>query len=338
MPSLLLLALLTLAAPMQSVEETELRVDTTSERLVEVIKEGLRKTEPSANVVRRKTGETLFDGSYDWHSNLFAHWALLTHARENDDEELRQWVLEPLTDEALDQERARLAEVETERLATFPYDQAWLLLLLAEIPRHRDVSETTSDFRLEVETRLIDWLAEAKFPENDNPKVLDGRGIIGWYRSWAFTWYQVMRSEPIGDGALERLRALRRERVDPVLPTLLRPEEPFPFEFLWVPTLAYLIDDVDPFETELPPYELGKLDSLPEDVDLSTTHLLGVHLSRLWPLAIAARESSEARAELERELAHYMERDDLWRGDFQVISHWTPQFLWFALWLSREEA
>ena len=56
--------------------------------LVGVIKVGLREPEPSANVVRRTAGETLFDGSYDWHSNLFAHWVLLTHARLEDDEAL----------------------------------------------------------------------------------------------------------------------------------------------------------------------------------------------------------------------------------------------------------
>ena len=220
---------------------------------ITVIREGLRRTSPTANTVRKTAGASLFDGSYDWHSNLFGHWVLLTHARMEGDEQLAAWTLAPLTEEALAAERERLAQVETERLVTFPYDQSWLLLLLAELERHREVSEETRAFRLEIEARLIDWLETGKFPENDDPELLNGRGIVGWYRSWPFTWYQVRRSEPIGEGALERLRTLHRERIVPRLEELLTPQEPFPFEFLWVPTLAYLIHDVEPFEGALPP-------------------------------------------------------------------------------------
>ena len=27
-------------------------------------------------------------------------------------------------------------------------------------------------------------------------------------------------------------------------------------------------------------------------------------------------------------------RPDLWEEDFQVVTHWVPQFLWFGIWLA----
>lgn len=68
---------------------------------ITVIREGLRRTSPTANTVRKTAGASLFDGSYDWHSNLFGHWVLLTHARMEGDEQLAAWTLAPLTEEAL---------------------------------------------------------------------------------------------------------------------------------------------------------------------------------------------------------------------------------------------
>jgi hypothetical protein len=70
---------------------------------------------------------------------------------------------------------------------------------------------------------------------------------------------------------------------------------------------------------------------------MGTTHLLGVHVTRLWPLAIAARDDAGAAALLDRELSAYLEREELWNGDFAVVSHWMPQFVWVALWLAERE-
>ena len=29
-----------------------------------------------------------------------------------------------------------------------------------------------------------------------------------------------------------------------------------------------------------------------------------------------------------------LERRDLWAEDFRSVTHWIPQYLWFALWLA----
>ena len=312
------------------------RLHAVSERLVAVMQKGLHRPDPTANVVRRAAGSSAFDGSYDWHSNLFASWALLVQARRTGDAALAAFVLDPLGDDALEAERGRVTALEHERMVTFPYDQSWLLMFLAEAERHRP-TPTLREFRREVEARLVEWLQTAKFPENDNPDRIGGRRVVGWYRSWLFAWYQVWRSGPIGDGARERLLAMHRERIAPIVPLILEDVEPLRFEFVWVPPLAWLVHDVVPFDDFPGTYKIA-LEPLPDTVTLRTTHRLGVHLSRLWPLAILARNDDAARRELERCLAAYMAREDLWNGDFTVVSHWVPQFLWFTIWLASSDA
>ncbi|MGB0332790.1 MAG: hypothetical protein ACPGPE_13360, partial [Planctomycetota bacterium] len=63
-------------------------------------------------------------------------------------------------------------------------------------------------------------------------------------------------------------------------------------------------------------------------------HLLGVHASRLWPLALRAAEDPAAAAELDLALADLLGRAELWDGDFAVVSHWMPQFIWLNYYLA----
>ncbi|MGB0333612.1 MAG: DUF2891 family protein, partial [Planctomycetota bacterium] len=89
--------------------------------LLDVMEAGLDRTEPSANLVSRAAGESLVGGSYDWHSCIFAHWALLTQARRDGDVERAARILERLSDEALAGERARLADAALEGRLTYSY-------------------------------------------------------------------------------------------------------------------------------------------------------------------------------------------------------------------------
>ncbi|MFT4514893.1 MAG: hypothetical protein ACI89X_003412 [Planctomycetota bacterium] len=312
--------------------------DSPAARLIAVMRVSLRQQKPSANSVKSKTGDSLFSGSYDWHSNLFAHWCLLTHARRTADKDLAKSILEPLTAMALAEERGRLAKVNYERSGTYPYDQCWLVLLLAELERHREVAASTRAFRVEVEARILDWLENSAFPEIPAKRAkgaLAGRKIVGWYRSWAWTWYQLRRSNPVGDGVLDRLLKLHAAKLEPNVDQMLAETKSSKFEFLDVPMLAFVIGDVQPFDRELPLPEIDQQRPLPGSVTLRDTHTLGTWISRLWPLAIAARTDAKAREVLDAEIARYMQRTELWDGDFQVISHWIPQFLWFTLWLAE---
>lgn len=309
-----------------------------ADRLIAAMLSGLHQQKPSANSIKSKTGESLFSGSYDWHSNLFAHWCLLTHARSTGDKKLSESILAPLTADALAEERGRIAEVNYKRSGTFPYDQGWLVLLLAELERHREVAASTREFRVEVERRLLDWLETSRFPEIPPKRAtgtLEGRKIVGWYRSWAWTWYQLRRSNPVGEGVLARLRKLHTEKLTPNVDQMLAETRSSKFEFLDVPMLAFVIDDVQPFTNDLELPAIDQQRPLPKSVTLRDTHMLGTWISRLWPLAIAARTDAKAREVMDSEVARYMKRKDLWAGDFRVISHWIPQFLWFTLWLAE---
>jgi hypothetical protein len=296
--------------------------------LLDVMEAGLDRTEPSANMVSRAAGESLFGGSYDWHSCIFAHWALLTQARRDGDGERAARILERLSDEALAGERARLAEADLGGRLTYSYGQCWLLRLLSELERHRTVAPSTRAFREETERALLEVLDQAPFPELEGDRRLEGRGVIGYYSSWAFTWYQVMAAGPVTEGAGARLTRMREERLDPWREQLVTPVDPRSFEFLWVPTLGYLVDSVEPFDPPLEPYVLDRREVLPAEVTMRTTHLLGVHASRLWPLALRAAEDPAAAAELDQALAELLGRRELWDGDFAVVSHWMPQFIW----------
>ncbi|MBL6757587.1 MAG: DUF2891 family protein [Planctomycetes bacterium] len=302
--------------------------------LLDVMEAGLDRTEPSANMVSRAAGESLFGGSYDWHSCIFAHWALLTQARRDGDVERAARILERLSDEALAGERARLAEAGLGGRLTYSYGQCWLLRLLAELERHRAVAPSTRAFREETERALLEVLDQAPFPELEGDRRLEGRGVIGYYSSWAFTWYQVMAAGPVTEGAGARLTRMREERLDPWREQLVTPVDPRSFEFLWVPTLGYLVDSVEPFDPPLAPYVLDRREVLPAEVTMRTTHLLGVHASRLWPLALRAAEDPAAAAELDRALAELLGRRELWDGDFAVVSHWMPQFIWLNFYLA----
>jgi len=289
---------------------------------------GLDRSEPSANLVSRAAGGSLFGGSYDWHSCIFAHWALLSQARREGDQERAERILQRLPDEGLADERARLAEAELQGRLTYSYGQCWLLRLLAELERHRDVAPSTRAFREETERQLLEYLEEAPFPELEGDRRLEGRGVIGYYSSWAFTWYQVMAAGPVTEGARSRLLQMMEERLAPWREQLVTPVDPRSFEFLWVPTLGYLVDSIEPFDPPLEPYALDQREVLPGEVTMRTTHLLGVHASRLWPLALRAADEPAAAAELDRALAEFLVQRELWDGDFAVVSHWMPQFIW----------
>lgn len=306
-------------------------------RLKQLMRDGLHQIEPQTNFVKRLTGASLFDGSYDWHSNLFAHWALLTIARVEHDVELRASVMKPLTLKSIAAERERVNEiVKRERpLPTFPYDQGWLLLFLAEYEKtFEEVPKEVRDFRLEVEERLISWLEESPFPAQVSSRFEKGR-YPGFYRSWLFSWFQIRLSQPVGERAVERLEALKRDKILLGLEGLLAQKEPHPFDFFYVPAMPTLVHAIAPFEGGAPKLVTPPLTPLPKKVSLRDVHVLGTEISHMWPLAVQARAGgADAKKQLNERMARFLAREDLWAEDFTVVTHWVPQFLWLTFWLA----
>ena len=300
-------------------------------RLVALMREGIDTRSPNSSWARRHEAGSVFDGSYDWHSCVIAHFALLTHARLEQDTELAAHVLERLDGATLRGEAALLAGRDPRRSITFPYDEAWLLMLLAELERHEAADVVSArEVRLEVEARVLDHLERADFPDG----FRDVR-FCGFYRSWLFSYLLLDLSGPVGDGAAGRLRALRAQKLDPVREAVAAHTSSHDWDFLWLPAILALADRADP---EVPDgeYAAGGAGALPEGVTIATVHQLGVFLTRLWPCAYdGARGDAEAWAAFEAGTRALLAREDLWAQDFAACSHWVPQYMWLGYWCAN---
>ena len=298
--------------------------ETIKERMLELMRTGLDVHEPSTAFPARMERETIFDGSYDWHSCVIAHWALLVQARWDGDAVAAEWVLERLHLEDLSYESDTILLRGDRRVATWPYDEAWFLMLLSELEHHAEAeSERLTGLRALRslhESRLLEALKERSFPDYRRD---DGRPPIysGHYSSWLWTYLLVRWSGPITERGGALLDELRESKLLPARRefTEQRPFEPHPYDFLWLPTL---------FELEEPgwngAYDPGALDDWPAEVSLRDVHILGRELSRVWPL-IGTTPGNERVAAL-------LDREDLWAGDFTVVSHWVPQYLFLGRW------
>lgn len=311
-------------------------------RMVELLRSGIERKEPQANVWIRKGEATVFDGSYDWHSCVLAHWSLLAMGRRLGDEAAIEFVLDRLSPERLEAERSLLA-ANTDKHFTAPYEDAVLLVLLAELSRHEvQDPELLRRFRLETEGRVLDWLERERFPEALPPASQGGQPVCGFYRSWLWAHLCLRLSEPITPGATVRLDALTRDRVLPRVDEIRSQTEPFAFDFLWVPTLGALMERADP---TFPTYtkwwavpEAQEFPELPGEVRISTVHVVGLELSRIWPDAWDLAhdpDDARARARFEERMHAVLEREDLWAEDFTVCTHWVPQYLWIGIWLAE---
>lgn len=239
-------------------------------------------------------GAGVFSGSYDWHSCVHAHWALLSMARRTADRELRRFLRGRLTYRALRDERDFLR---TAPRFEIPYGRAWLFLMLSEAGRvapWRGRRETR-DLLRETRDLLLDWMEE-------NPERLTSAG----HDSWLFAFFALVA----GGASGPRLGRLRREVLDPARAKVLRKRHR-PADFLDLPSLLSLIEGT--FHPPQPP-RIGT-------ITRGNVHACGRAVVCLWP-----PDAPDFDARMERILG----RTGIWRDDFALVSHWIPQFLWMA--------
>ena len=328
---LLLIAMTTGQTPSQDADDSILDAETVRPRLVELMRAGIETSEPNHSLYpwgEETERESLFTGSYDWHSCLIAHWCLLVHARTTGDEELGSWLQARLTEEGLANEAALLLARDPARLRTAPYDEAWFLMLLAELEEHPSSPAAISGWRVEIESHLLQRLEESPFPERGE------RGYRGDYSSWLMALLLVTWSEPTDEDTKERLRSLYETKLAPHSEELASLTKTRGYDFLWLPAIFALVERST--SEEASDYDPGAPAPLPESVTVPTVHPLGVVISRTWPDAFdAGRGLDQARARYEAHLAHFLAREDLWAGEFDACSHWLPQYLWIGLWLAE---
>lgn len=324
--------------------------------IVALVREGIDVKEPNMAFMVARDRPTSFDGSYDWHSCVIGHWVLSVSARVRGDVELATWLDETLTIDVLEHEASLLLDPDPFRRQTWPYDQAWYCLLLAERSRGAPDDARLLELRRTLESHLVDALAVLPFPDsftyNRDPRTLrEGREprerelpgpFCGFYRSWLWAWLALAWCEPVDAEVAARHAALWEERVTPHLDTIAALEEGHGYDFLWVPALGAL--GARAMGTQEPAYALPhpplEPPPLPDAVVVATVHVLGAHLSRAWPLAAeaAADGSADARAAYEAARDALLERRDLWAesedGGFDASTHWLPQYLFIGEWLA----
>jgi hypothetical protein len=336
-----LLALAPLGAPLTVDDDdpTAERFPTLADvrpRLAELMRAGIETRAPNASFARGMQRASVFDGSYDWHSCVIAHWALLVHARATGDDGLRDWVVARLGPAALEAELETLAWREPRAALTWPYDEAWFGMLLSELVRageHGGVDRAALlALRLRVEKRLLAALEEQPFPENLLRAEDGAPTYCGFYRSWLFAWLLVRWSDPVTPGAADRLAAWRVARVEPERAAITALREAHGFDFLWVPALLALVDHT--CGADVAAFDPGELPPLPASVRIATVHVLGLELSRVWPLAIEGASDARARAVYEGRVRELLARPELWEQDFAACSHWVPQYLFIGEWLA----
>lgn len=325
LPSMLLLALMAQDGGPPVVSD---ELSKALPRLVRLMREGIDVREPNTSWVSRYGGESLFDGSYDWHSCVIAHFALLTHSRLEGESGLAQELLARLGLEGLRSEAQLLGQRNRQRIITFPYDEAWFLMLLAEVERHEGVAvPEVRGIRGEIEERVLGHLEVAEFPDGFRDAE-----FCGFYRSWLFAYLLVRLSGPVGAQSVARLDQLRTDKLEPARARVLGYRDPHDWDFLFLPGVLALVDRVDP-AVESQAYEADMPFSLPDGVTIATVHQLGVFLTRLWPLAYdGGRGDAAAWQGFEAGMASLLSREDLWAEDFAACSHWVPQYLWLGYW------
>ena len=191
------------SAPMMDVnpDSKELRAE-----LLLLMRAGISVDAPNHGIFKNKEGGSLFDGSYDWHSCVIAHWCLLITARTETDEELESWLMERLDTESLRREVELIEQRKLKYSPTFPYDEAWFLMLLSERAKHPNPPALIGEWRAQFEERLLSALEARPFPERGE------RGFSGAYDSWLNSYLLLLWSEPTSEGVRARLRARPRAR------------------------------------------------------------------------------------------------------------------------------
>jgi hypothetical protein len=310
--------------------------------LVALMRAGIETKEPNTSQHLTRGRPTAFDGSYDWHSCVIAHFALSVSARVRGDGELAAWLEPRLAADVLAAEAALIVEPDPFARVTWPYDEAWFCLLLAE--RSPDGSGPIGDLRRAHERRLVEALEVLPFPDpftyrSDPRLAADGAEpkrrelfgpVCGFYRSWLWAFVALGWCEPLDDDVRERHRALWHARVEPLLDELLAGTQSHGYDFLWVPALAALAAEAQGAPVV---YSPPALPALPDSVEVATVHPLGVFLSQGWPAAAGLAADADRGAWTERREA-LRARRDLWAQDFDACSHWLPQYLFVGEWLA----
>jgi hypothetical protein len=295
--------------------------------LANVIVESVQNTREHANSHK---GPGLFQGSWDYHSAVHAHWALLSMARVHGFKELETWLSSRLSDGALAKELDFLRKATKASGFEMPYGWAWLLMVLLEIRRRGRKSTQLVNLTCNVENEVLGYLQRATLPERKNG------AFIATHDSWLFAYLLVALSEPATDAARDLLRALRKNKLDPARGKI-NAFVPAKTDFMDLAAVLALIDRVDPIYAGSPtPLRLATAPALDDPpLTRANEHSAGTVLVQVWPHAVEARRGDKAScSRFHARMNEMFSRPDHWADSFRGVAHWVPQFMWMGMWLA----
>ena len=295
--------------------------------LANVILEGVQNTTEHSHTDK---GPGLFQGSWDYHSAVHAHWALLSMARAHAFKELDTWLSNRLSDGALAKELDFLRKSTKANGFEMPYGWAWLLMVLFELRRRGRKSAQFVNLTRAVEAEVLGYLQRAALPERTNGT------FIATHDSWLFAYLLLALSEPAADAARDHLRALRKNKIEPARAKIAA-FVPAKSDFMDLTAVLALVDRVDPIYTGSPTaLSLGispPLDDPP--LTRANEHSAGTVLVQVWPHAVEAHRGDKAScARFHARMNEMFSRPDHWGDSFQAVAHWVPQFMWMGMWLA----
>jgi hypothetical protein len=276
-------------------------------------------------VTRKDTGHAAFHGCVDWHSAVHGVWALTAYARMTGDTVCGGLLEETLRPDKLAAERTLLAARPDFEM---PYGRAWLLRLAREHALYAG-TDALQPIAGDVLTSMLAYYS-TRAPD---PR----RGSYG-SDSWALinmleyaVWFGDTAAEAAVRGLVEAHFTDRSGGCDYALET---------GHFMAVATnWAWLVSRVLPRE-DFRRWERKLFASVGVPLPVmrpASWHHHGLNFSRawgLWALAAATASGATSEAYLAAYAAHFRATYDtpaLWRGSYQRVGHWVPQFGMLAL-------
>lgn len=276
-------------------------------------------------VTRTDTGHAAFHGCLDWHSAVHGVWALVAYSRMTGDRQDEPLIAELLSPGKLTAERAFLRDHPGFEM---PYGRAWFLRLA----REHELAFGNGGLRPMAE----DVLASLRAHYGARPP--DPRRGSYASDSWALINMHDYAAWSADAAARETIRGwVDAHFVNAAEGCDYAPETG---HFMAVCTnWAWLVSKVLP---------QGRFDAwaeaffarpgLPRPVTHPVNwHHHGLNFSRAWGLSAlhaASGSASAKQAYLEACVAHFRETYDnpaLWRGSYEGVGHWVPQFGMLAL-------
>ena len=135
--------------------------------MTEIIKEFIKTFRHE--LAQKDTKHSVFHGSWDWHSSVHGHWALLESAHLVSDKENLEWVSERLQSKDMEKEIRHLRDNPDFEM---PYGRAWylrLMMRLEQITGFGDYKCLVQEIALDLRKWIESSMRDPSISEYKNP-------------------------------------------------------------------------------------------------------------------------------------------------------------------------